>query len=273
MGEGVDLSRLARATPGTSGADLANLVNEAALFAARRNKTTVDMEDFEEARDKILLGVARKSRVILPKEKKMTAVHESGHALPHYYLQHTDPLHKVTVIPRGRALGLSLSLPETDSYSRSKGWLEDRIKIMLGGYAAEKLIYNDTSTGTKNDIEQATEIARKMVCEWGMSPELGPIAYGQEDEPIFLGKEIARHKDYSEETAQRIDAAVRNIIANALEEVEKILAEHKDQLLLLAETLVERETLDDDEIRSLLGMPKRQPKQEEVPVKQADPKN
>jgi len=271
LGKGVDLAKLARATPGTSGADLANLVNEAALFAARKNKSTVDMEDFEEARDKILLGVARKSRVILPKEKRMTAVHESGHALPHYYLKHTDPLHKVTIIPRGRALGLSLFLPETDTYSRSKSWLEDRIKIMLGGYAAEKLIYNDTSTGTKNDIEQATEIARKMVCEWGMSPELGPVAYGQEDEPIFLGKEIARHKDYSEETARKIDAAIRSIISNALQEVEQLLREHKDQLILLADTLVERETLDDDEIRALLGFPKRQSHSEEEGSKVSHP--
>jgi len=254
----VDLPRLARATPGTSGADLANLVNEAALFAARKNKTTVEMDDFEEARDKILLGVARKSRVILPKEKKMTAVHESAHALLHYYLKNADPLHKVTVIPHGRALGLAMSLPENDAYSKSRGWLEDRIRIALGGYAAESLIYGETTTGTKNDIEQATELARRMVCEWGMSPDLGPVAYGQEDEPIFLGKEIARHKDYSEETARRIDAAVSSIVQTALNEVEAIIAQHRDQLVLLADTLVERETLDDDEIRELLGFPKRQ---------------
>jgi cell division protease FtsH len=256
----VDLPRIARATPGTSGADLANLVNEAALFAARKDKPTVEMTDFEEARDKILIGVARTSRVILPKEKKMTAVHESAHALLHYYLENADPLHKVTVIPHGRALGLVLSLPENDAYSRSRGWLEDRIRIALGGYMAEKLIYGETSTGTKNDIEQATELARKMVCEWGMSKELGPVAYGQEDEPIFLGKEIARHKDYSEETARRIDSAIDSIIQDALKEVEEIITAHKEQLLLLADTLVERETLDDEEIRLLLGIPK-QPKE------------
>ena len=253
----VDMARLARATPGTSGADLANLVNEAALFAARKNKTLVEMEDFEEARDKILLGVARKSRVILPKEKKMTAVHESAHALLHYYLKNADPLHKVTVIPRGRALGLALSLPENDAYSRSRGWLEDRIRIALGGFVAEKIVYNDTTTGTKNDIEQATELARRMVCEWGMSPDLGPVAYGQEEEPIFLGKEIARHKDYSEETARKIDAAVTGIIREAQRNVEEILTTHLDQPLLLADTLVEKETLDDGEIRELLGFPPR----------------
>ena len=263
----VDLPRLARATPGTSGADLANLVNEAALFAARKNKTAVEMDDFEEARDKILLGVARKSRVILPKEKKMTAVHESAHALLHYYLKNADPLHKVTVIPHGRALGLAMSLPENDAYSKNRGWLEDRIRIALGGYAAERMIYGETSTGTKNDIEQATSLARRMVCEWGMSTDLGPVAYGQEDEPIFLGKEIARHKDYSEETARRIDSAIGSIIQVALNEVETILTEHRNQLELLAETLVERETLDDDEIRELLGFPKRKNKDQTLEPK------
>jgi cell division protease FtsH len=257
LNSAVNIARIARATPGTSGADLANLVNEAALFAARKNKADVDMEDFEEARDKILLGIARKSRVILPKEKKMTAIHESGHALLHYYLKNADPLHKVTVVPHGRALGLALSLPENDAYSRSRGWLEDRIRICFGGYAAENLVYGETTTGTKNDIEQATELARKMVCEWGMSSSLGPVAYGQEDEPIFLGKEIARHRDYSEDTARAIDSAVQSFIQTALEDVERILGEHRDQLELLADTLVEKETLDDDEIRSLLGFPPR----------------
>ncbi len=255
VGNDVDFKRISRATPGTSGADLANLVNEAALFAARRNRSVVAMEDFEEARDKILLGIARRSRVISAEEKRMTAYHEAGHALMHYYLKNADPLHKVTVIPHGRALGLALSLPEKDIYSRSKGWLLDRIKIAMGGYVAEQLIYNETSTGTKNDIEQATEIARKMVCEWGMSEELGFIAFGQEDEPIFLGKEIARHKDYSEETAKRIDLEVEKLLKTCLEETRNILNEHKDQLKLLAETLVAKETLADIEIRELLGLP------------------
>jgi cell division protease FtsH len=253
----VDLKRLARATPGTSGADLANLVNEAALFAARQSSEIVCMSDFEEARDKVLLGIARKSRVISDEEKEMTAYHEAGHALLHYYLENADPLHKVTVIPHGRALGLSLSLPEKDTYSRNKGWLTDRICIAMGGYCAEKIIYNETSTGTQNDIQQATTIARKMVCEWGMSDKLGPVAFGQEDEPIFIGKEIAQHKDYSEETAKNIDLEIEDIMKRCLKETETILTDHIDQLHLLSKTLVEKETLDDEEVRELLGFPPR----------------
>ena len=255
----VDFGRLSRATPGSSGADLANLVNEAALFAARTDKEAVSMADFEEARDKVLLGIARKSRVVSPEEKLATAFHEAGHALLHYYLKNSDPLHKVTVIPHGRALGLALSLPEKDTYSRRKGWLVDRIKIAMGGYVAEEIAYGETTTGTKNDIEQATEIARKMVCEWGMSDVFGPVAFGQEDEPIFLGKEIARHKDYSEETARKIDAEVHRILADCLSEARTILKEHRDQLSLLAETLVVRETLDDRDVRELLNLPPPNP--------------
>jgi len=255
LAQDVNLSRIARATPGSSGADLANLVNEAALFAARKNRDFVGMVDFEEARDKVLLGVARKSRVISPEEKLSTAYHEAGHALLHYYLKNSDPLHKVTVIPHGRALGLAMSLPEKDTYSRKKGWLLDRIKISMGGYVAEQLIYGETTTGTKNDIEQATDIARRMVCEWGMSDAFGPISFGQEDEPIFIGKEIARHKDYSEATAQRIDQAVQDILGSCLSEAKEILEEHKDQLAVLAETLVTKETLNDSEIRELLHIP------------------
>jgi cell division protease FtsH len=251
----VDLSRLARSTPGTSGADLANLVNEAALFAARNNVEVVEMSHFEEARDKILLGIARKSRVITPEEKHATAIHESGHALLHYHLEHSDPLHKVTIVPHGQALGLALSLPAKEIYSRNRSWLVDRIKIAMGGYVAEQIVFLETTTGTRNDIQQATELARKMVCEWGMSDALGPVAFGQEDEPIFLGKEIARHKDYSEETAQRIDDEIKRIISDSMESVRRILTDHKDQLLKLAETLVEKETLDDAEIRELLNLP------------------
>ncbi len=254
----VDLKRIARATPGTSGADIANMVNEAALFAARKSKTTVEMEDFEEARDKMLLGVARKSRVISDEEKKMTAFHEAGHALLHYYLENADPLHKVTVVPHGRALGLALSLPENDTFSKSKGWLLDRIRIAMGGYVAERLVYDETSTGTQNDIKEATSLARKMVCEWGMSEELGPVAFGQEDEPIFIGKEIAQHKDYSDDTARLIDKEIGSIMNSCMENTKKILTEHRDQLELLAETLVQRETLDDDEVRELLGFSPRE---------------
>jgi cell division protease FtsH len=253
----VDLARLARATPGSSGADLANLVNEAALFAGRKNKDRVDMSDFEEARDKTLMGIARKSKVIPPKEKQMVAYHEAGHGLLHYFLKNSDPLHKITIIPHGRALGVAFSLPEDDTYSRNKGWLLDRITIAMGGYAAEKIIYDETTTGAQNDLEQATEIARKMVCEWGMSDELGPITYGQKEEPIFLGKEIARHKDYSEETARKIDTEIKRIVEQALTDAERILTEQKDKLKLLAETLLVKENMDDDEIRTLLGMAPR----------------
>ncbi len=254
----VDVSRLARATPGTSGADLANLVNEAALFAIRKNRATVFMDDFEDARDKLLMGVARKSLVITESEKRATAIHEAGHALIHYHLKHSDPLHKVTVIPRGRALGLTVSLPEKDVYSQSRSWLEDRISIMYGGFAAEKLIYGETTTGTAQDIRQATDFARKMVCEWGMADQMGPVAYGAEDEPIFIGKEIAQHKDYSEDTAMRIDAAIKKILETALVRVTSILTEHRDQLEKLAEALVIRETLEDSEIRVLLGFAPRE---------------
>ena len=251
----VDINRIARATPGSSGADLANLVNEAALFAARENLSEVRMQNFEEARDKILLGVARKSRVISPEDKRMTAFHEAGHALLHYYLKNADPLHKVTVVPHGQALGLAMSLPEKDSYSRNRDWLLDRIKITMGGYVAERLVYKQSTTGTKNDIEQATKIARRMVCEWGMSEELGFVTFGGEEEPIFLGKEIARHQDYSERTAEKIDAEIHAILDSCLREVTGLLKEHIEELTLLAERLVKKESLDDREIRALLGFP------------------
>ena len=254
IGPDVDLKRIARATPGTSGADIANLVNEAALFAARKDKKIVNMVDFEEARDKILLGVARKSRVISAEEKKATAYHEAGHALLHYYLENADPLHKVTVIPHGRALGMALSLPEREIYSRNREWLLDRIKISLGGYVAETIIFGSTTTGTQNDLKQATQIARKMVCEWGMSEKLGPVALGQEDEPIFIGKEIAQHKDYSEETARAIDEEIREIIRKCYHETKEILSENRDKLERLSDTLIIKETLDDYEIRDLLGI-------------------
>jgi cell division protease FtsH len=195
--------------------------------------------------------------VISEKERRMTAVHEAGHALLHYFLKNADPLHKVTIVPHGRALGMAMSLPEEDSYSRTRGWIEDRIVICYGGWTAEKLFYSETTTGTKQDIQQATDMARHMVCEWGMADELGPIAYGQEDEPIFLGKEIARHKDYSEDTARRIDSAVKEILDRAKECARSILESHKPELEKLADALVARETLIDDEVREILGIPPR----------------
>jgi cell division protease FtsH len=258
MDKTVDLVRIARATPGMSGADIANLVNEAALFAARKDKAEVGMGDFEEARDKVLMGVARKTLVISDRERRMTAIHEAGHALLHYFLKNADPLHKVTIVPHGRALGMALSLPEEDSYSRARGWIEDRIVICYGGWVAEKLFYNETTTGTKQDIQQATEMARHMVCEWGMADEMGPVAYGQEEEPIFLGKEIARHKDYSEDTALRIDRAVKDILDRALSTAGEIIDNRKTELEKLADALLIRETLTDDEVREILGLPLRE---------------
>lgn len=248
----VDLKRLARGSAGTSGADLANLVNEAALFAARKNKTTVNMADMEDARDKILLGVARKSRAMTDEEKLATAYHEAGHALLHYYLKHLDPLHKVTIIPHGRALGLTVSLPERDPYTKTRSMLHDWIKVCMGGYVAEQMVYGETTTGTSNDIKQATDLARRMVTEWGMSG-LGFVNLADESEPLFLGREITQHKDYSEETAKRIDQEIHKILDSAMEETRDLLTAHRQQLDALTNELVEKETLDDAQIRILLG--------------------
>lgn len=248
----VNLNRIARATPGTSGADLANLVNEAALFAARSGRKTVNMEDFEKGRDKLLLGVAKPSKIMTDAEKKATAYHESGHALLHYHLKNLDPLHKVTIIPHGRALGLTISLPLKDAYTKNRSSLVDWIKVTMGGYVAEDLVYGETTTGTSNDIKQATEIARRMVTEWGMS-DLGFVGYGKEDEPLFLGREITQHKEFSDDTARRIDAEVVKILDEAMAETRAILTKHRDQLDTLTEALVEHETLDDAQIRELLG--------------------
>ena len=255
LDSGVSLERIARATPGTSGADLANLVNEAALFAARDNRMTVNMDDFEKARDKIILGVARESRYMTEEEKRATAYHEAGHTLMHYYLPTADPLHKVTIIPHGRALGITMSLPEKDIYSRNQTMLEELIMMIMGGYAAEKIVYGVTTTGTSNDNQKSTEIARKMVTEWGMS-DLGFINLSSNgDEPIFLGREIAQHKDYSEETARRIDEEVEKILKRCMDFTMKTLTEHRDQLDRLTEELVRKETLDDAEIREMFGFP------------------
>ena len=253
LDEDVDLQRIARATPGTSGADLANLVNEAALFAARSTRSKVSMDDFEKARDKIILGVARQSKMMTEEEKRATAYHEAGHALMYYYLDHVDPLHKVTIIPHGQALGLTISLPEKDSYTKNRSWLSDYVKVCMGGYVAEELIYGETTTGTSNDIKQATNIARKMVTEWGMS-DLGFVCYGQEDEPLFIGKEIAQHKDYSEDTAKMIDREVSAFLKQSLDATRVIMSDHKDHLVTLTDALIERETMDDAEIRELLGL-------------------
>jgi len=253
MDKSVVLNKIARATPGMSGADLANVINEAALSAARKNHETVTYVEMEEARDKILMGVARESMVMPEKEKQMTACHESGHALQYYYLENASPLHKVTIIPRGRALGLTVGLPKEDSYSHTKKWLEDQLVILFGGYAAEKLVYDDTTTGTQNDISRATDIARRMVTEWGMSDKIGAMAFGQDDEPIFMGKEIERKKGYSEYMAQQIDEEVKKILDKARSRAYENLENHRDQLTKLTDSLFENETLEDSEIRKLLG--------------------
>ena len=255
--QGLDVARIAKATAGCSGADLANLVNEAALLAARLSKPFVTMNEIEEARDKIILGVARKSRVMTSEEKTATAYHEAGHALLHYYVKDVDPLHKVTIIPHGRALGVTMSLPEKDVLTKTKNALLGWIKICMGGYVAEDIVYGETTTGTSNDIKQATSVATRMVTEWGMSP-LGFVNYGNDDEPIFLGREIAQRKGYSDSTATKIDEAVRNILNECMTEVRSILTEHRDQLDLLTQKLVEVETLDDKEVRELLGFEERE---------------
>ncbi len=254
MTSDVELDRIARATPGTSGADLANLVNEAALFAARKDRKEVTMDDFEEARDKILLGVARASVFMTEDEKRATAYHEAGHTILHYYLKHVDPLHKVTIIPHGRALGLTMSLPEKENYTLTKSYLEDRIKVCMGGYVAEDVVYGETTTGTSNDIKQATDLARRMVTEFGMS-SLGFISLANDDEPLFLGREIAQHKDYSEETAKAIDSEIHKILDECMNDTRDIITTHRDQLDALTEALVAKETLSDAEIRELFGLP------------------
>ena len=259
----VDLKRIARATPGASGADLANLVNEAALFATRQGRKMVTMADFEQARDKMVLGVAKKSHVMTPEDKMLTAYHEGGHALLFYYLPDIDPLYKVTIIPHGNAGGVTMGLPENDQSYLKKSTLMSHIKMSMGGYIAERLLNGQTSTGPSSDIKQATDIARRMVTEWGMS-DLGFISLGSEGEPLFLGREIAQHKDFSEETARKIDEQINKILNECMEDATRILTEHRDQLDQLAQALVARETLDDNEVRELLGFEAVGPKNSDI---------
>ncbi|MFP4643396.1 MAG: ATP-dependent zinc metalloprotease FtsH [Spirochaetales bacterium] len=248
----VDLDQVARSTSGASGADLSNLVNEAALFAARQNKELVEQSDFEEARDRMLMGVARRSKLVSEADRRMTAYHEAGHALLHYFLPNTDPLHKVTIVPRGQALGVAVSLPQNDVYSYSVGYLKDRIKIAYGGYIAETLVYGQTSTGTQNDLKQATELARRMVCEWGMS-EIGPISFGTEEASVSFESDRARWKRYSDQTAQRIDEQINEILTDCFNDAKQTLVARREDLDRLAETLVQKETLSDAEVRELIG--------------------
>lgn len=248
----VDLKTLAKGTPGLAGADLANLANEAALLAARKNKKKVDMDDFEEAKDKVMMGMERKSMIISEEEKKVTSYHEIGHVLVARMIPEADPVHKVTIIPRGRALGVTTYLPVDEKHTYSKDYLEAMIAYALGGRAAEKLIFNKYTTGAGNDIEKATGIARKMVCEWGMSEKLGPLAYGSKEEEIFLGREITKHKDFSEVTAQLIDEEIKNVINKGMQLADKILAENIEILHRLSLELLEREILDSEEIDKII---------------------
>jgi len=251
LADDVDLSVIARGTPGFAGADLANLVNEAALVAARQNRKVVTMFDFELAKDKVLMGVERKSLIISEKEKRMTAYHEAGHALVAAILPNSDPLHKVTIIPRGMALGITMQLPENDKLSHSKDYLESRLAILMAGRIAEEKFMHQVTTGAGNDIERATELARKMVCEWGMS-DLGPMSFGKKEEQIFLGREIAQHRDYSEETAIRIDEQVRKFIDDSYNRARQVIEERADALVRIAEALLEREVLEGAEVLSLI---------------------
>jgi cell division protease FtsH len=251
----VDISVLARGTPGFSGADLANLVNEAALVAARLNRKSVIMEDFESAKDKVLMGVERKSLIISDAEKRNTAYHEAGHALVASLTPGADPLHKVTIIPRGMALGLTQQLPVDDKHTYTKSYLEGQIAIMMGGRVAEEMFLGHLTTGAGNDIEQATELTRRMVCEYGMS-DLGPLTFGKKEEQIFLGREIAQHRDYSEATAIKIDQEVKKIILLGYERAKDLLNENRETLIRISEALLEREVLDLNEINRIIeGLP------------------
>ncbi len=252
LADDVDLSVLARGTPGFTGADLENLVNEAALLAARLGKDQVDMSDLDQAKDKVLMGVERKSMIIPLEERRITAFHEAGHALVAKLIPGTDPIHKVTIIPRGRALGITQQLPIDEKHTYPKDYLLNNIAVMMGGRVAEELVLKRQTTGAGNDIERSTELARRMVCEWGMSEKLGPLAFGQREEQIFLGREITQHRDYSEETARLIDSEVRAIVTQGYEKAKEIIQNNMDTLHRLANTLLEKEVLDGNQIDRII---------------------
>jgi cell division protease FtsH len=252
LADSVDLSVIARGTPGFSGADLANLVNEAALNAARFNKKKVEMIDFEYAKDKVMMGPERKSMIMTEQEKRNTAYHEGGHALVAAMLPDADPLHKVTIIPRGRALGVTMQLPAEDKYSHTKEYLESTITVMMGGRIAEESFLGHMTTGAGNDIEKATDLARKMVCEWGMS-ELGPLTFGKVEGEIFLGRDFGRTQDYSESTANQIDAEVKRIVTDCYGRAKKIIKDNEKSMHRLARTLLEKEVLDGEEVLQIIA--------------------
>ncbi len=253
MHKNVDLKVLAKGTPGLVGADIANLVNEASLWAARNGKSNVSMEDFEEAKDKVMMGVERKSMILSDEEKELTSYHESGHALMAKLLPDADPVHKVTIIPRGRALGLTAQLPIDEKHNYSQSYIKTRLLVLLGGRAAEKLVFDELTTGAGNDIEIATELARKMVCEWGMSPELGPLTYGKKDEEIFLGREFATHRDYSEMTARKIDEEVARIVREVENESIALIGKNLDHLHNVARELLKHETIDGKDLDKIFA--------------------
>ncbi|MEN7972715.1 MAG: ATP-dependent zinc metalloprotease FtsH [Verrucomicrobiota bacterium] len=264
LSDKVDMKRSARGTPGFSGADLANLVNEAALLASRRGADFVEQEDMEEARDKVMWGRERRSHVLDPEEKKLTAYHEAGHAIAMYCTPECEPIHKVTIIPRGRALGATMSLPEKDRYTQSKKRLEADLVSLMGGRAAEELIFKDVTTGAHNDIERSTMIARAMVCEYGMSDLLGPQNLGNRSQPVFLGQGINGSHEHSEDTSQKIDQEVQRILSDAYTQTMKILTENKDSLVTLSELLIEREVLDFNEVDAIMKTGKLPPEEKDT---------
>jgi cell division protease FtsH len=249
----VDLRIVARGTPGMTGADLANMVNEAALLAARRNQDSVTMRDFEDSRDKVMMGTERKSLVIAEQEKKVLAYHEAGHTLVSKMLPKADPIHKVTIIPRGMALGVTQSLPVDERHVHSKEYLEAQLGVFMGGRVAELLVFNQIDTGAGNDLARATKLARKMVCNWGMSDKLGPVTFGRTEEHVFLGRELSRQQDYSESTAVIIDQEIRRFIEQAEHTAETILKEHLEKLHKLAKALLEKEIIDSNEVDQIVG--------------------
>src|SRR3989339_742596 len=261
LDENVKLEVIARGAPGFTGADLANLVNEAALLAARKSKTNVDMSDFEFAKDKVLMGKERKSLIISEEEKKNTAYHEAGHTLVGKFIPGSDPVHKVTIIPRGYALGLTQYLPLDEKHTWPREYIMGKIAIMMGGRVAEELVLHHMTTGAGNDIERATEMARKMVCEWGMSEKMGPLTFGKKEEMVFLGKEIASHKDYSEQTAMEIDSEVKGIVMECYNKAKTLLTQRSDTLHRLATALLEKEVLDGDEIDRIISGETEPPKE------------
>src|SRR5881296_2291502 len=271
IGDDVELSIIARGTPGFSGADLANLVNEAALWAARQNRKFVMMTDFEMSKDKVMMGVERRSMILSDEEKKNTAYHEAGHALVAAMTPGADPVHKVTIIPRGMALGLTMQLPEDDKHTYTRDYLEAMLAVLMGGRSAEEIFLGHITTGAGNDIERATDIARNMVCEWGMS-ELGPLAYGKKDEAIFLGREITQHRDYSEDTAIQIDKEVKRIVNGGYERAKKTLSSNRAVLERIAQALLEREVIDANEVKLLMeGKPLPDKPRTPTPPPQAAP--